>query len=271
MAVEFKAIDTEGAARQIARQIRASILSGKLKVDERLPTEEELAQQFKVSRPTVREALKILGAQNLIRSRRGSSGGTFVRLPSKSDVREQLSSITSVLVSMGQFSIEDIFEARLELEQICCRIAAVKRTESDLKAMAMELEYQRNEEITDIEFCASDVRFHTLLAEATQNSVLEFLMVAISETLQPILNMVVYPFRERQFVVTQHQKILTALTKKDAQVAAEALIEQMAYLAGKYQEAHEWRTRNNLEHSAKCRRNTKKRAMGHGNADKTSG
>jgi len=95
MSVEFKAVRSESAASQIAAQIRESIVSGKLKVDQRLPTEEELAQQFSVSRPTVREALKILGAQNLIRSRRGSSGGTFITLPDSADIREQLYSITS--------------------------------------------------------------------------------------------------------------------------------------------------------------------------------
>ncbi len=241
MPVEFKAVRTESAASQIAGQIRDSIMSGKLKVDQRLPTEEELAQQFNVSRPTVREALKILGAQNLIRSRRGPSGGTFVRLPDSADVREQLSSITSVLVSMGEFSMQDILEARSELEQICCRIATTKRSELDLKAMAAELARQRNDTMTDIEFCASDVRFHTLLAQATQNSVLKFLMAAVSEILQPILNMVVYRFRERQFIIAHHENILAALKARDADAAVAALAEQMAYLASKYQQAQEWR------------------------------
>lgn len=241
MSLEFKAVRTESAASQIAGQIRDSIVSGNLKVDQRLPTEEELAQQFNVSRPTVREALKILGAQNLIRSRRGSSGGTFVRLPDNRDIREQLSSITSVLVSMGEFSMQDIIEARSELEQICCSIAAIKRSPDDLLELAKELDYQRNADITDIEFCASDVRFHTLLAQATQNSVLKFLMLAVSEILQPVLNMVVFRFRERQLILSHHENIVAALTDRNAQGAVNALVEQMTYLTSKYQQAQAWR------------------------------
>lgn len=76
MAVEFESVVTVSAAKQIAESLRAAIMDGRLKVDERLPTEEELAQRFKVSRPTVREALKRLAAQHLIRSRRGLPAAT---------------------------------------------------------------------------------------------------------------------------------------------------------------------------------------------------
>ena len=61
------------AGHQIAESIRALILGGKLVVDQRLPGEQELAARFGVSRPTVREALKRLAAQNLIRTRRGAA------------------------------------------------------------------------------------------------------------------------------------------------------------------------------------------------------
>ena len=60
---------------QIAQAIRDAIVAGRLMVDERLPSEAELADRFAVSRPTVREALKRLAAQNLIRTQRGATGG----------------------------------------------------------------------------------------------------------------------------------------------------------------------------------------------------
>ena len=65
-------------AAEIAAELRDAILSGALATEERLPGEQELAERFGVSRPTIREALKRLAAQNLIRSRRGPTGGTFV-------------------------------------------------------------------------------------------------------------------------------------------------------------------------------------------------
>ena len=75
---ESQPLTTQSLARQIAEQLRDAIVAGRLGADERLPGEEQLAKQFGVSRPTVREALKRLAAQHLIRSRRGPTGGTFV-------------------------------------------------------------------------------------------------------------------------------------------------------------------------------------------------
>ena len=71
-------IDPENPADlsvQIATAIRDAIVSGDLIVDARLPSEAELVEQFQVSRPTVREALKRLAAQSLIRTQRGATGG----------------------------------------------------------------------------------------------------------------------------------------------------------------------------------------------------
>ncbi|CAN0583981.1 unnamed protein product, partial [Ectocarpus sp. 12 AP-2014] len=69
---------TTGLPVQIAAAIRDSIVEGALIVGERLPSEAELAEQFDVSRPTVREALKRLAAQSLIKTQRGAFGGAFV-------------------------------------------------------------------------------------------------------------------------------------------------------------------------------------------------
>ena len=71
MGINYQGIVTQGLAKQISEKIRDAILEGRLQVHERLPTEEELAARFNVSRPTIREALKRLAAQNLVRSRRG--------------------------------------------------------------------------------------------------------------------------------------------------------------------------------------------------------
>ena len=82
MVIDYKPLTTESLPKQIARQIRQAIVDGRLRADDRLPGEEELAERYGVSRPTIREALKRLAAQNLIRSRRGPAGGTFVNRPS---------------------------------------------------------------------------------------------------------------------------------------------------------------------------------------------
>jgi len=237
MAIKFEPLVTESLAKQIAENIREAIIKGNLKVDERLPTEEELASRFEVSRPTIREALKRLAAQHLIRSRRGPAGGTFVNRPSQDEVRLNLANAMTLLVGMGEFELADIAETRQGLETLCCRLAAERRTDAQLAAMAVELENQRDLELSDVEFCASDVRFHRILADATGNALLKFTMLTVIDALQPVANMVVYKFRERQRLVSQHQRILAALQAHDADAAIAALTEQIADLRDKYAQA----------------------------------
>jgi GntR family transcriptional repressor for pyruvate dehydrogenase complex len=237
MTVNYGAVSKETFPHQIAREIRAAIIEGRLKVDQRLPSEEELAGKFKVSRPTIREALKRLAAQNLIRSRRGPSGGNFVNGPTLADAKDNLAAVATMLVSVGDISIEAITQARMELESMCARVAAAERTQVDLDRMTAEIDVQRNIELTDVEFCATDVRFHRALVEATHNELLSFLMTATVEALQPISNLITFRTRDRREIIGQHQRIVDFLARRDAEGAAAVIVEQSRYLVDHYSRA----------------------------------
>ena len=241
MAIDFQPLVAESLAKQIAEKIRSSILDGSLKVDDQLPTEEVLAGKFNVSRPTIREALKRLAAQNLIRSRRGPTGGTFVNRPSQEDLSSSLTEAAMLMVSMGEFSLSEIAEARRELELTCCRLAAERREQEHLLAMAAEIERQKNPDTTDEDFCASDVRFHRAVVDASGNPVLQFVMFAVIEALQPATNLVIFRFRRREKIIAQHERIYQSIKVGNVAVAEEAMSEQMNYLCEQYAQAQEWR------------------------------
>ncbi len=243
--MKYDTIVTDSIAKQISEQLRDAIMRGSFHVDERLPTEEELAKRFEVSRPTIREALKRLAAQHLIRSRRGPAGGTFVNRPSAEQVRSALTSATSLLVSLGEFKLADIAEARRQLEGLCCTLAVQRRNDEQLQSLAREISLQRTE-LSDEEFCASDVRFHRTLVDSAGNPVLSFVMFAVIEALQPITNMVVFRFRDRTQVVDQHQRIHDALMVQDEESAVAALDEQMETLVNQCAMAQERRTQAGL-------------------------
>lgn len=240
-AVDFESVVTVSAAKQIAESIRAAIMDGRLKVDQRLPTEEELALRFKVSRPTVREALKRLAAQHLIRSRRGPSGGNFVASPAPEEAAQSLANATTLMVAVGDISLDDMATARLELQIICCRLAMEHRKDDHLDAMRRELEQQRDALLTDEEFCASDVRFHRKLVDACGNTLLRFLMHSVVEALQPVSNMIIFRVRDRRAIVEFHKQILDALQCRDAEAGARALTDLAAYTRERYREALERR------------------------------
>lgn len=225
---------------QIATSIRESIVSGALAVDERLPNEAELAAQFGVSRPTVREALKRLAAKNLIRSRRGASGGNFVSLPSSEQVRSDLSTTATLLVSHQVFSLADVAEGRRLLETTCARLAADRRTNEQLTALRDALDRQARPDLSDEEFCDADVAFHRVIVEAAGNPVLDYVMVFALEALHPSTNLVINRFRKRSDVLALQRNLLDAVESGDSDAAEAAIHAQMDHLAGIYDEAQEW-------------------------------
>lgn len=237
MGLKYEPLVTESLAKQISETIRQAIVEGDLKVDERLPTEPELAERFGVSRPTIREALKRLAAQNLIRSRRGPSGGTFVSRPDSTEAQESLINTTSLLTTLGEFSLSEIAEARRELEFLCIKLAATRRNDSHLETMRTEIAIQKNPNLADQDFCASDVRFHRAIVDASQNAMLRFTMSSVIEAVQPIVNLIVFRFWDKQKTIAQHERILACLETRDADGATDALMEQMDDLQVRYAKA----------------------------------
>ncbi|MDH4984039.1 GntR family transcriptional regulator [Aminobacter anthyllidis] len=234
MPIEYQDVVRTGVARQVADKIRAAILDGRLQIDERLPTEEDLAKSFGISRPTVREALKRLAAQNLIRSQRGPTGGTFVSRPDPEGLSSAITGAATLLVGVGAFDIDEIISARLETEAICARLACERRSEADLTAMRTEIALQRSKLLSDEDFCASDVRFHRAVVKAAGNGPLSLMMYTVVEAFMPITNMIVSHVRERSTVANFHERLVAALDARDAAAATAVLGELLAYVRDSY-------------------------------------
>lgn len=220
MELNYGDIVHSSLAKQVAETIRAAILEGRLRIDERLPSEDELSRRFKVSRPTVREALKRLAAQNLIRSRRGPAGGNFVARPDLEGVSKAFSGAATLLVGLGAFDVDEMVDARLATELACCRMAAARRTDADLAAMAAEIALQRDDTLSDEDFCAADVRFHRALVTATGNGPMRLMMYSVIESFIPITNMLIYRTRERRKAADAHERIVQAIAAGDGEEAA---------------------------------------------------
>jgi DNA-binding FadR family transcriptional regulator len=241
LVIKYDSIETKSLARQIADNLQTAIFNGDVRADERLPSEHELAEKFEVSRPTIREALKILAARNLTRSRRGPSGGTFVKKPTQEEVREIISNTTTMLINSGELDFPSFHEARYEFEIFCCRLAAERRKPVHLDKMKVECEIQKDSATNHEDFCHSDVRFHRIMVDATDNALLKMIIDPVFDALQPIFNMAIYRYRDRDRIVSQHRQIHAALEDHDADKAVKIMIEQLDDLHEQMHKAHEWR------------------------------
>ncbi|SHH79786.1 FadR/GntR family transcriptional regulator [Marivita hallyeonensis] len=214
---------TSSLSVQIADAIRAAIVDGRLLVGDRLPSEAELADQHGVSRATVREALKRLAAQSLIRTERGAFGGAFVNHLSYEEARAQQVTTSTLLLGMNAVSFQVACEARYALERSCTALAAARRSDATLTTMRTEIARQSDPDLTDEAFCASDVAFHRALVDSAGNEVLSYHLAGSVEAMQPLMNMITFTQRSRAEIVTLHTKIADSLDARDAAAIDAAL------------------------------------------------
>jgi len=232
---------------QIASAIRDAIVAGELIVDQRLPSEAELADQFDVSRPTVREALKRLAAQSLIRTQRGATGGAFVNRLRYAEAYAQQVTTSTLLLSMNAVSFDVACEARYALERACAPMSAQRRTPDQLATMRAEIHRQSQPDLSDEAFCASDVTFHRALVDGAGNKVLSYQLAGAVEAMQPLMNMITFSARSREAIVALHTELADALTDKDAARTNQTLVKLEAYTRELAQSVAEARARKAAE------------------------
>lgn len=218
-----------GIARQIADQIRAAVTDGSLQPGDRLPAEHELAASFNVARGTVREALRTLGASGLVRSARGSRGGTFVTVPDAETVAAQLGESLALWFDVGNISLADVNEARAVLERECVRSAALKRTEDDLTEMRRAIELSRSLDLSDNEFITADVDFHTAVSNAAKNEILGLAMAAV-HLVRPRTNRLLLHNLDRATIANQHWAMYEGIRDKDPERAVIAFHAHIEHL-----------------------------------------
>lgn len=194
----------------VSSKIKNLIFEGVLKTGDKLPSEGQLATQFKVGRQTVREALRILELSGFIGVQQGSSGGPYV----KNSISMKIADLFQDAFQMENLTIEEFLTARLVIEKAILNNAIDNADERNIKELKDNLERAKDlcskgESATDINF-----EFHSLLAKASKNTV----FIILEQT----INMIHKELRQRnpvgieltESVIRVHQEILNALIKK---------------------------------------------------------
>jgi DNA-binding FadR family transcriptional regulator len=170
----------------VLQSIETQIVRGALRAGERLPPERELAELLGVSRPAVREALRVLEAQGAVRSQVGNgpnSGTTIDRVP-----RDALARLLRLHVALGSFPLQDIVDTRVALERSSVLLACRNAQPQDLERMRAALLAMDDPEIDREAFNRLDTDFHVALADAGGNRLMSDVTGAIRESVRmPIL------------------------------------------------------------------------------------
>ena len=159
------------AYEQVADQLRALILGGDLARGERLPNENALARDFGVSRATVREALRVLAAQNLIATAKGAGGGSYITRPTVDHISEFLRSSIALMTESHDLSLDELLEVRDLLEVPAARLAAERRRDEDVEALAAAIDDEMLQLPASEQF-AINKGFHSTLLGACGNQLI---------------------------------------------------------------------------------------------------
>jgi DNA-binding FadR family transcriptional regulator len=227
------------AYEQVADQLRELIMSGELSPGERLPNEALLAREFGVSRATIREALRVLAAQSLIRTAKGAGGGSYVTLPSVDHISAFLSSNISLLTGNRDLTLDELVEIRMLLEVPAARLAAQRRRDEDLERLRASIPPDSVRLDTREEF-RHNAEFHTIVIECCGNTLLYIAAQPVFSTLQTHLARSGLGRRFHGDVHRHHERILAAIAAGDADAAGAEMQTHIEYLVPYYEKA--WRS-----------------------------
>ena len=213
---EFRPVATRRAFEDIAAQIRGQLARHALRAGDRLPAERRLAEQFRVSRNTLREALRSLEIAGLLELRKGATGGAFITEGGGGAAVAGLAD----LYHLGAIRPRHLTEARIVIGAEVARLASQRRSDADLDALA------RNVEAAEAATAEGDVarralinyEFHRLLARATGNPVLIILTDALMEMTRHFVERVGY--MPNRYVMPSRHRLLAQLRARNGAAAA---------------------------------------------------
>ena len=231
----FTPVQTRRTFEEAADQIAEKVRTGQLRTGDRLPGERSLAAQMEISRPTLREAVKVLVDAGVLEVRRGPGGGMYVA----TDVVP--TDLVRHSASLRLAEIAAVLEARRMLEPQVALLAAERATDEDFAAMERSIEamrrivdggwHQRHED----RFLQLDVQFHLALARAAGNPTVETLMRILLRQLEIARDMAMHVPLIPEWTIGIHERTLAAMRSGEADEIEAVMDEHLGQLERTYE------------------------------------
>ena len=224
------------ASIRVARDLANYICDHQLPEGTRLPAEQQMQSIFGVGRTTLREALRVLELRGIIVIRSGRGGGPVVRQPQTTDMREAL----ALILQFRYATLADVIGARILLEPKIAAAAAWRISKEDLGALRETVEIMLDDVTDEVSFSEQYNRFHSVLADAVDNSVVAVLVDSLH-----FVDVGRWDLEFRPQIIARvaraHLEIIEALQTGDANLAEAAmrlhLVDAKTYYARNFPEA----------------------------------
>lgn len=229
----FRKVRVSRASEDVVDQIEQAILSGQLPPGERLPSERDLAEQFGLSRMTIRDALRVLESTGFVEIKLGAGGGAFVREPNFAPLSNSLSS----MLKFKKATILELAEARKIIEIATAELAAQRATDDDLEALRLAVETARQAyETGNSNYTPQhSVDFHAALAKAAKNYVLDLTVNSFRTLFYEVLEQLLPTSDMAERAIRDHWAIYKAIKARDGEQARQLMTEHLRYFEDKVQ------------------------------------
>ncbi|GAA6527107.1 FadR/GntR family transcriptional regulator [Intrasporangium sp. DVR] len=243
----FEQVQPVRLYERIVDQVESAIARGELVPGQRLPSERELVTQFGTSRATVREALRVLESNGLVRSRPGDPNGPEVLPFTSRGLSKQLHRLARV----EELTLAQLLVSRMMLDATANRLAAVLRTDGQLAGMQAAIE--RMHEAVDVGFDAfsqADVAFHEAVALASGNVLIQVSNEVVRDTVLSLISDKLAKSRNSRSLMRRslrhHEAVLDAIRSGDGPAAARASAQSLYDYYSGYVPASERRALQSL-------------------------
>ncbi len=214
----FRQVSRVRVFEQAVEQIKGLIASGYFSSGQKLPTEQELCDQFNVSRSTIREALRVLEAEGLLEIRRGL--GAYIAPP-----REKLNKLDDLSrwLHQREETLEQVLEVRESIEGLAAGLAAARASVEDIRKIRSLVDQQisaldalEGNPDDDLELLTRlDMQFHLLISSACGNDIVSEIVQHIVPAFTETNKAVLYVSKRMQRMIQEHQAILHAIETRD--------------------------------------------------------
>lgn len=220
---------------KITEMIKQLIVEQNLGQGDRIPSERQLAEQFKVSRSPVREAIRSLNSQGLLMTKRG--GGTYVQTATMTWPAQSIGTLTTLLNEDPHYRY-DVLETRLALESSTAWHAALRATKKDKQKIKECFDIMvAHQQQGDTELSArSDAQFHLAIAEASHNVVLVQIMRGLFNLMFSTVKenrQIMFSFDNETRIkelTEQHEGVMQAIFNGDAERAKQIMDQHIEFV-----------------------------------------
>jgi GntR family transcriptional repressor for pyruvate dehydrogenase complex len=212
---------------QVAGEIRDHMARAGLQAGDRLGTEQDLAERYGVSRPTLREALRELSSAHLIRASRGPGGGIFVAGTPEQGIGRRVREAVASLIEADSLTIDELLETRLLLEVSLAGLAADRARDADVVRLE-ELLAEAERDPTGGP--RVDAVIHRTVAEIAGNRLGAELIGWIVDVLHPAVQELIEPALVESVIIEQHRDLVRAIARGEPSAAERAMREHLLYL-----------------------------------------